>query len=72
MGIVESLLGNYAARKLSTDKSYKLLVEYIDERYNTLEQEIDDIRVMIWVLLTKEQRDKFKEYAKRRREKRRG
>ena len=72
MGIVESLLGNYAVRKLSTDKSYKLLVEYIDERYNTLEQEIDDIRVMIWVLLTKEQRDKFKEYAKRRREKRRG
>jgi len=72
MSIGETLLGNYAVRKLSTDKSYKLLVEHIDARMDKLEKEIDDIRVMIWAMLSKEEKEKFKEYAKTRREKKRG
>lgn len=71
MSLGETLLGDYAVRKLSTDKGYKLLVEHIDKRINKIEKEIDDIRVMLWVILTKEQREKFKEYAKIRKEKRR-
>jgi len=63
MGFVEEIIAVFGTRKLSTSKDYKLLSQEIAE----LEKEMDDIRVMLWAMMTPEQKEQFKKYAEYRR-----